>query len=39
MPPATERAEIDRLMALHPEYEEEIRGIVQSVDKLSVGEI
>ena len=36
---ATERAEIDRLMALHPEYEEEIRGIVQSVDKLSVGEI
>ena len=35
----TERAQIDRLMALHPEYEEEIRGIVQSVDKLSVGEI
>ena len=36
---ATERSQIDRLMALHPEYEEEIRGIVQSVDKLSVGEI
>ena len=35
----TERAQIDRLMALHPEYEEEIRGIVQSIDKLSVGEI
>lgn len=35
----TERAQIDRLMALHPEYEEEIRGIVQSVDKLSVGDI
>ena len=35
----TERAQIDHLMALHPEYEEEIRGIVQSVDKLSVGEI
>lgn len=35
----TERAQIDRLMALHPEYEEEIRGIIQSVDKLSVGEI
>ena len=35
----TERAQIDRLMALHPEYEEEIRGIVQSVDKLSVGEV
>ena len=35
----TERAQIDRLMALHPEYEEEIRGIIRSVDKLSVGEI
>lgn len=35
----TERAQIDRLMALHPEYEDEIRGIVQSVDKLSVGEV
>ncbi|MBO5154190.1 MAG: hypothetical protein J6C00_07570 [Eubacterium sp.] len=35
----TERAQIDRLMALHPEYEEEIRGIVQSVDKLSVGDL
>lgn len=35
----TERAQIDRLMALHPEYEDEIRGIIQSVDKLSVGEI
>lgn len=34
----TERAQIDRLMALHPEYEDEIRGIIQSVDKLSVGE-
>ena len=34
----TERAQIDRLMALHPEYEEEIRGIIRSVDKLSVGE-
>ena len=35
----TERAQIDRLMALHPEYEEEIRSIVRSVDKLSVGDI
>lgn len=35
----TERAQIDRLMALHPEYEDEIRGIIRSVDKLSVGEI
>lgn len=35
----TERTQIDQLMKLHPEYEEEIRGIVQSVDKLSVGEI
>lgn len=35
----TERAQIDRLMALHPEYEEEIQGIIQSVDKLSVGEL
>lgn len=34
----TERAQIDRLMALHPEYEDEIRGIIQSVDKLSIGE-
>lgn len=34
-----ERAQIDHLMSLHPEYEEEIRGIIQSVDKLSVGEI
>ena len=34
----TERAQIDRLMALQPEYEDEIRGIIQSVDKLSVGE-
>lgn len=30
----SERAKIDRLMALHPEYEEEIRAIIQSVDKL-----
>ena len=35
----TERAQIDRLMALHPEYEEEICAIVRSVDKLSVGDI
>ena len=35
----TERAQIDRLMALHPEYEEEIRSIVRSLDKLSVGDI
>ena len=34
-----ERAQIDRLMALHPEYEEEIQEIVRSVDQLSVGEI
>lgn len=34
-----ERAQIDRLMELHPEYEAEIRGIVESVDQLSVGEI
>lgn len=34
-----ERAKIDQLMALHPEYEEEIRGIVESVDQLSVAEI
>lgn len=32
----TERARIDRLMELHPEYEDEIREIVRSVDKLSV---
>lgn len=30
----SEREKIDRLMALHPEYEEEIRSIIQSVDKL-----
>lgn len=34
----TERAQIDRLMELHPEYEDEIREIVRSVDKLSVAE-
>ena len=34
-----ERAQIDQLMKLHPEYEEEIREIIRSVDKLSVGEI
>ena len=34
-----ERGQIDQLMALHPEYEEEIREIVASVDRLSVGEI
>lgn len=30
----SEREKIDRLMALHPEYEDEIRSIIQSVDKL-----
>ncbi|MDD6038447.1 MAG: hypothetical protein PUD20_06605 [bacterium] len=30
-----ERTQIDRLMKLHPEYEDEIRGIIESVDKLS----
>lgn len=34
----TERGQIDRLMELHPEYEDEIREIVRSVDKLSIGE-
>ena len=34
----TEREQIDRLMAMHPEYEEEIRGIIQSVDKLTTEE-
>lgn len=33
----TERGQIDRLMELHPEYEDEIREIVRSVDKLSIG--
>lgn len=35
----TERAQVDRLMELHPEYEEEIFSIIQSVDKLSIGEV
>jgi hypothetical protein len=34
-----ERGKIDRLMQLHPEYEEEIRGIIQSVDQLSAGDL
>ena len=34
-----ERAQIDRLMQLHPEYEEKIRDIIQSVDKLTTGAI
>lgn len=34
-----ERAQVDRLMELHPEYEEKIRDIVQSVDKLTTGAI
>jgi hypothetical protein len=33
----SERKNIDRLMKLHPEHEEEIRGILQSVDQLSMG--
>jgi hypothetical protein len=33
----SERAKIDHLMKLHPEHEEEIRGILQSVDQLSMG--
>jgi hypothetical protein len=33
-----ERGKIDRLMQLHPEYEDEIRGIIQSVDQLSTGD-
>lgn len=35
----TERSQIDRLMELHPEYEDEIRGIIKSVDRLSIGEL
>lgn len=34
-----QRSKVDELMALHPEYEEEIRGIVKSVDRLSIGEL
>jgi hypothetical protein len=34
-----ERGKIDRLMQLHPEYEEEIRGIIQSVDQLATGDL
>lgn len=34
-----ERAQVDRLMELHPEYEEKIRDIIQSVDKLTTGAI
>lgn len=34
-----ERAQVDRLMELHPEYEEKIREIIQSVDKLTTGAI
>jgi hypothetical protein len=33
----SERAKIDRLMKLHPEHEEEIQGILKSVDQLSLG--
>ncbi len=33
----TERGHVDRLMQLHPEYEDEIREIIRSVDKLSAG--
>lgn len=35
----SERAQVDRLMELHPEYETEIHGIIESVDKLSIGTI
>lgn len=35
----SERSQIDQLMELHPEYEDEIRSIIQSVDKLSIGEL
>lgn len=34
-----QRSKVDELMAMHPEYEEEIRGIVKSVDRLSIGEL
>ena len=34
-----QRSKVDELMALHPEYEEEIRDIVKSVDRLSIGEL
>jgi len=34
-----ERAQVDRLMELHPEYEEKIRDIIRSVDKLTTGAI
>jgi hypothetical protein len=33
----SERAKIDRLMKLNPEYADEIREIIRSVDQLSVG--
>lgn len=35
----SERSQIDQLMELHPEYEDEIRSIIKSVDKLSIGEL
>ncbi|MBO5246869.1 MAG: hypothetical protein J6B28_06370 [Eubacterium sp.] len=35
----TERSQIDRLMEMHPEYEDEIREIIKSVDRLSIGEL
>ena len=34
-----QRSKVDELMAMHPEYEEEIRGIIKSVDRLSIGEL
>ncbi len=34
-----QRSKVDELMAMQPEYEEEIRGIIKSVDRLSIGEL
>ena len=34
-----QRSKVDELMAMHPEYEEEIRSIIKSVDRLSIGEL
>lgn len=34
-----QRSKVDELMDMHPEYEEEIRGIIKSVDRLSIGEL